>query len=234
MSPAAQRAQAPSAAAPAASATSALDDLLGLSSALEATSAPAPAQPQALSLEPRPSLTPALFQGKWGALQPAQRFTLPLPPSALAAIEANGHQVLEKSCILCQPAVVCVSHTSVNLDCASWICAAKFCLLVELPALRLYSCTDCKRQPVSTLYMLQGFLQSASSMGIATMASGGKSPVFRFYMYAKPQARAEFLLVEAVVDKSAANVTVTIKSENAPSVPAFADLYRSCLNGMTR
>ena len=71
---------------------SALDDLLGLSSALE-TPAPTPAQPAGLVLEPRPSLTPALFQGKWGALQPAQRFTLPLPPSALAAIEANGHQV---------------------------------------------------------------------------------------------------------------------------------------------
>ncbi len=78
--------------APAAAPLSALDDLLGLSSALEAP-APAAAQPAGFALEPRPSLTPALFQGKWGALQPAQRFTLALPPSALAAIEANGHQV---------------------------------------------------------------------------------------------------------------------------------------------
>ena len=81
---------------------------------------------------------------------------------------------------------------------------------------------------------MQGFLQSASSMGIATMASGGKAPVFRFYMYAKPQVKAEFLLVETIVDKSAGSATVTIKSEDASSVPAFADVYRSCLNSMTR
>lgn len=89
---AAQKGQPQAAAAPTAAPVSALDDLLGLSSALESP-APAAAQPAAFTLEPRPSLTPALFQGKWGALQPAQRFTLPLPPSALAAIEANGHQV---------------------------------------------------------------------------------------------------------------------------------------------
>lgn len=89
---AAQKGMPQAANAPAAAPVSALDDLLGLSSALEAPT-PAPTQPAGLVLEPRPSLTPALFQGKWGALQPAQRFTLPLPPSALAAIEANGHQV---------------------------------------------------------------------------------------------------------------------------------------------
>ena len=93
LSPAAQRGQPQAAATPAAAAPSALDDLLGLSSALEAP-APAAAQPAGPMLDLRPSLTPALFQGKWGALQPAQRFTLPLPPSALAAIEANGHQVI--------------------------------------------------------------------------------------------------------------------------------------------
>ena len=81
---------------------------------------------------------------------------------------------------------------------------------------------------------LQGFLQAATSMGIATMASGGKAPVFRFYMYAKPQAKAEFLMVETIVDKGAGSATVTIKSEDPSSVPAFADVYRSCLNGMTR
>ena len=88
---AAQRPQAAAAHASASSSQSALDDLLGLSSALDA---PAPARPPALSLDPQPSLTPSLFQGKWAALQPAQRFTVPLPPSALANIEANNHQVL--------------------------------------------------------------------------------------------------------------------------------------------
>ena len=82
--------------------------------------------------------------------------------------------------------------------------------------------------------MLQAFLQAASSMGIATMASGGKAPVFRFYMYAKPRAKAEFLLVETVVDKGAASATVTVKSEDTSSVAAFADLYRSCLSGLAR
>ena len=90
---AAQRPQASAAHASASSSQSALDNLLGLSSALEAP-APAPVRPPALSLDPQPSLTPSLFQGKWAALQPAQRFTVPLPPSALANIEADNHQVL--------------------------------------------------------------------------------------------------------------------------------------------
>lgn len=82
--------------------------------------------------------------------------------------------------------------------------------------------------------LLQGFSQLASSLGIATMASGGKAPVFRFYMYAKPQGKGSFHLLETIVDKSAASAAVTIKSEDASSVPAFADLYRSCLNSMAR
>ena len=82
--------------------------------------------------------------------------------------------------------------------------------------------------------MLQAFLQNASSMSIATMASGGKAPVFRFYMYAKPQTKPAFLLVETIVDKGAGSATVTIKSEDTSSVQAFAELYRSCLNGMAR
>ena len=80
------------AAAPTTSA-SALDDLLGLSDGVfGAPAAALPAPMPTLSLEPRPVLTPAAFQASWGSLQPAARFSHPLPPSALAAIEANNHQ----------------------------------------------------------------------------------------------------------------------------------------------
>lgn len=115
MSFAAQRGQAAAVPAAAAPASSALDDLLGLSSALEAP-APAPVQLPGLALEPRPALTPALFQGKWGALQPAQKFTLPLPPSALAAIEANGHQVHP---LASRPALPCKGLSAARLPCPS-------------------------------------------------------------------------------------------------------------------
>lgn len=78
------------------SSASALDDLLGLSGGdfAERVLAAAPAStPPALALDPKPALMPAAFQASWGALQPAARFVHPLPPSALAAIEANNHQV---------------------------------------------------------------------------------------------------------------------------------------------
>ena len=115
MSFAAQRGQAVAAPAAAAPASSALDDLLGLSSALEAPP-PSPVRLPGLALEPRPALTPALFQGKWGALQPAQKFTLPLPPSALAAIEANGHQVHP---LASRPALPCKGLSAARLPCRS-------------------------------------------------------------------------------------------------------------------
>lgn len=76
---------------------STLDDLLALSvpsaGAEQAAFPPVTAAPPALTLDPRPSLTPAAFQSSWGSLQPAANFTHQLPPSALAAIEADNHQV---------------------------------------------------------------------------------------------------------------------------------------------
>jgi hypothetical protein len=126
-------------AATAAPATSALDDLLGLSSALEVP-APAPAQPPGLLLEPRPALTPALFQGKWGSLQPAQKFTLPLPPSALAAIEANSHQVLSLACF----SVLHASFVRPRRDFLAAMPVCMFCLILR--AGKVMSSTACVLQ----------------------------------------------------------------------------------------
>ncbi|BDA42681.1 beta-adaptin-like protein A [Coccomyxa sp. Obi] len=167
---------APPAAAPASS-VSALDDLLGLSGNNFTTPAPAPPPPApTLSLDPRPTLTPAAFQASWGALQPALRFTHPLPPSALAAIEANNHQ-----------ACPCIS-----LD----------------------------------------FCRKTGAAGIATMASGGVAPTFRFYMYAKPTGSSSMVLTEAIVDKSIGSASVTLKCADAAPVQPFAELFRRQLDAM--
>ena len=49
--------------------------------------------PPALQLRQGPVLAPADFQAKWGALQPASRFTHPLQPGALALIQPTSQQV---------------------------------------------------------------------------------------------------------------------------------------------
>ena len=73
---------------------SGLDDLLGLGGpSLAPATPPSPAFPPQLQLDPRPALTPAAFQQQWGALPAALRLQQPLSPGAVAAIEANGHQV---------------------------------------------------------------------------------------------------------------------------------------------
>ncbi len=72
-------------------------DLLGMDSLSMNGPAVAPkAQPPpapSLRLAPMPQLTPAEFQRLWGALQPLPTVQLQLTPQALAAIEADHHQV---------------------------------------------------------------------------------------------------------------------------------------------
>ena len=74
-------------------------DLLGLESFPANGAVPAPAaKPQpppapSLSLAASPQLTPADFQRLWGVLQPLPALQVPLTGQALAAIEAEHHQV---------------------------------------------------------------------------------------------------------------------------------------------
>jgi hypothetical protein len=81
---------------------------------------------------------------------------------------------------------------------------------------------------------MQDFCRKAASQGIATMASGGRAPLFRFYFYAKPVSSDAVLLVEVLVDKSAGSASVTVKSRDAANVQAFVELVRSCLESMAR
>lgn len=77
------------------SAVSGLDDLLGFGDAsLGLSPAPAaPPPPPRLQLDPKPVLSPAAFQAQWSALPPGLKTSQPLVPAAVAAIEANNHQV---------------------------------------------------------------------------------------------------------------------------------------------
>ena len=89
-------ADAPPAAPAAPSAVYGLDDLLGFGGANIGAPAAAAATPPPLprlQLEAKPVLSPAAFQAQWSALPPGLKTSQPLTPAAVAAIEANNHQV---------------------------------------------------------------------------------------------------------------------------------------------
>ena len=81
---------------------------------------------------------------------------------------------------------------------------------------------------------MQDFCRRAASLGIATMASGGAAPMFRFYFHAKPIGGQQPILVEALVDKAAGSAGITVKCADGAVAQPFADLFRSCLDGMAR
>ncbi len=79
---------------------------------------------------------------------------------------------------------------------------------------------------------LQDFCRKTGAAGIATMASGGVAPTFRFYMYAKPTGGSAMVLTEAVVDKTMGSASVTLKCADAAPVQPFAELFRRQLDAM--
>ncbi|EIE24642.1 hypothetical protein COCSUDRAFT_62071 [Coccomyxa subellipsoidea C-169] len=80
--------------------------------------------------------------------------------------------------------------------------------------------------------MSKDFCRRVGAVGIATMASGGVAPTFRFYMYAKPTGSPSTVLLEAIVDKSAGSASVTLKCEDAALVQQFGELFRRQLDAM--
>eukprot|EP00884_Botryococcus_braunii_P006125 jgi/Botrbrau1/15513/Bobra.0225s0004.1 len=154
--------------APAAAAAAPAVDLLGLDDLLggPAPPAPLPTGPK-LSLAPLPALAPAEFQGQWGMLPAAPRFTHPLTPAAVSVIEANKHQ---------------------------------------------------------------DFCRHLAASNIATMASGGQAPMYRFYFHAQEAGTGTRVLVEVIVNKTAGNASVTVKSSDVGLASSFSDLLRTCLN----
>jgi len=77
----------------------------------------------------------------------------------------------------------------------------------------------------------QDFCRHAAARGIATMASGGAPPMYRFYFHAQPAAGAGRILVEAIVSKPGALASVTIKADDAALGEPFAALFRACIDG---
>ncbi|KAK9826712.1 hypothetical protein WJX81_000377 [Elliptochloris bilobata] len=76
----------------------------------------------------------------------------------------------------------------------------------------------------------QDFCQHAAARGIATMASGGAPPMYRFYFHAKPAGAAARILVEAIVSKPGALASVTIKADDPALGEPFAALFRTCID----
>ena len=74
-------------------------------------------------------------------------------------------------------------------------------------------------------------------LGIATMASGGSAPLYRFYFHARPAAsllqQQQPILMEVIVDKSAGTANITVKSADAAVLEPFVELFRDCLAGLT-
>ena len=60
---------------------------------------------------------------------------------------------------------------------------------------------------------MQRFTQVFGKQHIATMASGGQPPNFRFYFHAQPASGSSRILVELIVSTSAASIAATLKSD---------------------
>lgn len=69
------------------------------------------------------------------------------------------------------------------------------------------------------------------------MASGGSAPLYRFYFHARPAAsllqQQQPILIEVLVDKTAGNAGITVKSADAAVLEPFADVFRGCLASLT-
>ena len=78
---------------------------------------------------------------------------------------------------------------------------------------------------------MQRFTQQFGKHHIATMASGGQGPSFRFYFHAQLTTGSHRILVEMIVNTSAGSVGITLKS-NAPgdAVTKFCSVLTQSLN----
>ena len=70
------------------------------------------------------------------------------------------------------------------------------------------------------------------------MASGGSAPLYRFYFHARPATcsllqQQQPILMEVLVDKTAGNAGITVKSADAVVLEPFADVFRGCLANLT-
>lgn len=81
--------------------------------------------------------------------------------------------------------------------------------------------------------VLQDFCGRLGAQGIATMASGGRAPLYRFYFHARPAGGQQPVLAEVLVDKTAGSASVTVKCADARLMQPFSDMFRRCLDSLT-
>lgn len=78
---------------------------------------------------------------------------------------------------------------------------------------------------------VQRFTQQFSKQNIATMASGGQGPSFRFYFHAQLLTGSQRILVEMLVNTAAGSIGITLKSNaQADAVTKFSSLLTQALN----
>jgi hypothetical protein len=78
--------------------------------------------------------------------------------------------------------------------------------------------------------LAQDFCRHMAAANIATMASGGQAPMYRFYFHAQQLGTGTRILVEALVNKTAGNASVTVKSSDVAVASAFSDVLRMSFN----
>lgn len=80
---------------------------------------------------------------------------------------------------------------------------------------------------------MQGFCQQFGHANIATMASGGTAPTYRFYFHAQPSSGSGRFLVEMLANTSSQSVAITVKSDADPQLlPLFEAVLKSRLSSV--
>lgn len=85
-------------------------------------------------------------------------------------------------------------------------------------------------QGVAALTAPQALLRHMQGHSIQCIASGGKSPNFKFFFFAQKAEESSNYLVECVINTSSSKAQIKIKADDQSTSQAFSDLFQSALS----
>ncbi|KAK9273245.1 hypothetical protein L1049_018052 [Liquidambar formosana] len=85
-------------------------------------------------------------------------------------------------------------------------------------------------QGVVALTAPQALLRHMQGHSIHCIASGGKSPNFKFFFFAQKAEESSTFLVECIINTSSSKSQIKIKADDQSTSQAFSDLFQSALS----
>ena len=85
-------------------------------------------------------------------------------------------------------------------------------------------------QGVAALTTPQSLLKHMQGHSIHCIASGGKSPTFKFFFFAQKAEGSSTFLVECIVNTSSAQAQIKIKADDQSATEPFSSVFQSALS----